>query len=73
MRINIGTLWQLRKEHGLTLLDVSQALGYKTPGAYWKIENGKQAPSLEQLKKLSDLYNVDMDIFFDRLFTEMAN
>ncbi len=70
---NNGYLWMMRKKNNLTLKDVSNALGYKSSQSYWKIENGKQEPTIAQTYKLAKLYDVDSVIFFDNLFTETLN
>lgn len=51
------------KKNNLTLKDVSKALGYKSSQAYWKIENGKQEPTIAQTYKLAELYDIDSVIF----------
>lgn len=56
-------LKELRQRKGLKLKEVSKQLGYKYPSGYHKIERGDQELTLEQAKKLSVIYEVDLDIF----------
>lgn len=49
-------LKQLRREQNLTLLEVSQKLGYKYPSSYRKIEEGYQSLKVEQVKVLAEIF-----------------
>lgn len=60
---------KIRKEHGVTLKEVSNVLGYKYPGGYHKIEQGKQKLTLEQALKLADYYDLNPQIFLNRSYS----
>ena len=53
-------LKQLRKEKGLTLKQVSAALGL-TPSAYAHYEQGIREPSIAVLKKICIFFDVSAD------------
>jgi transcriptional regulator with XRE-family HTH domain len=54
---------ELRKKHGDTLKDLAKKLNYDYSNLS-KIERGLYDPSLELLRKIADIYNVDMTYFF---------
>ncbi len=54
-----SNLKKLRKAHGLTQQNLSDALGMERT-AYTCYELGKTNPSIETMKKLCDIYNVTM-------------
>ena len=58
-------LRQLRHARGLTLKEVSSALGI-TLGAYSNYEQGNREPSLEMLRKLCDFFDVSADYLIGR-------
>ncbi len=41
-----------REAHRLTLIEVAQRLGQKSPNAYARYEQGKSLPTVEKLNKL---------------------
>jgi transcriptional regulator with XRE-family HTH domain len=55
----------LRAENGLRQSDVAEKIGISTT-AYRNIETGPSAPSLENLIKLADLFNVSLDYLTGR-------
>jgi transcriptional regulator with XRE-family HTH domain len=54
----------LRKKHNDTLKDLSNKINYDYSNLS-KIERGIYQPSLELLKKIANIYNVDMNYFFE--------
>ena len=58
-------LIELRKLHRLTQRQVASALGLAQP-SYIRYENGKAEPSLENLVKLADLFDVSIDFLCGR-------
>lgn len=58
-------LKQLRLEKGLTLKEVSQAIGIHLM-TYAHYEHGDREPSIETLKKLCDFYDVSADYLIGR-------
>ena len=58
-------LRQIRKAEGLSCEDMSCVIGLKTKSAYHKKENGNVPFSLDEAKKISQLFNLPIDnIFF---------
>ena len=60
MKIFAERLKEERIMCGLTQTQVAEALGIKQP-SYIRYENGKGQPSLENLVKLSELFDVSVD------------
>ena len=54
----------LRKKHGDTLKELSRKINYDYSNLS-KIERGIYQPSLELLKKISEVYSVAMNYFFE--------
>ena len=65
MSIFSKRLLDLRKQHNLTQRDVADYLGIAQP-SYLPYENGKAEPTLENLAKLADLFDVSADYFLGR-------
>jgi transcriptional regulator with XRE-family HTH domain len=59
-----GKIKVLRKKNRDTLKDLSNKINYDYSNLS-KIERGIYQPSLELLKKIANVYNVDMNYFFD--------
>ena len=63
--MNIGeNIKKIRKEKGLPQKEVAAKVG-SDQSNYNKMENGKREPSAMVLKKLSDLFDVPVDYFFN--------
>jgi putative transcriptional regulator len=58
-------LKELRLKKGYTLEETAKLLGYKSKSGYWALENGKVELTISKVKKLSELYGVDMKNFFE--------
>ena len=58
-------LMELRKLNNLTQKQVAKQLGISQP-SYIRYENGKAEPSLENLVKLADLFDVSIDYLCGR-------
>lgn len=54
-------LYRLRKQRGMTITEVAQALGYAAHSHISEIENGRRAPSLKFAVKVAQLFNVTTD------------
>ena len=65
MSIFSKRLLDLRKPHNLTQRDVADYLGIAQP-SYLRYENGKAEPTLENLAKLADLFDVSADYLLGR-------
>lgn len=61
--MNIDKVRKLRVEHKKTQLELAQILGLKTASAYNKKEKGNVPFTLEDVRKLSDFYGVDVEEF----------
>ena len=59
-------LIELRKLNKLTQRDVARHLGISQP-AYTRYENGKSEPTIENLIKLADLFDVSIDFLCGRV------
>jgi transcriptional regulator with XRE-family HTH domain len=54
-------LYRLRKQRGMTITEVAQALSYAAHSHISEIEHGKRAPSLKFAVKVALLFNVTTD------------
>lgn len=61
VKVNLKLLKSLRETRNKSVSDLSYYLGYKTPTAYWLLEQGNRNMSIEVLWKLSKLYNKSME------------
>lgn len=52
----------LRKQRGMTVRELAEALGYVAHGHIGLIENGKKKPTADLVLKVSQLFNVSADI-----------
>jgi len=59
--VNLKLLRGLRETRSKSVSDLSYYLGYKTPTAYWLLEQGNRNMSIEVLWKLSKLYGKTME------------
>lgn len=59
-------LIELRKLNKLTQRDVAKYLGVSQP-SYIRYENGKSQPTIENLIKLADLFDVSIDYLCGRV------
>ena len=60
----VGTgirIMDLRKKAGLTVKDLQNVLGFATPNAIYKWQNGAAMPTLDNLIMLSAIFNVPVD------------
>lgn len=55
---------ELRKSNGLTQEKLAELIGMETPNVS-KMENGLHFPQLENLKKLSLIFNIELKDLFD--------
>ena len=51
----------LRKQQGMTVRELAQALGYRNHGYISLIETGKIKPRVEFILKVANLFHVTMD------------
>ncbi len=58
-------LKEMRKMCGLTQQNVAEKLGISQP-SYIRYENGTAEPTLENLVKLADLFDVSVDFLLGR-------
>ena len=58
-------LTELRKTNKMTQRDVADRLGISQP-SYIRYENGKSEPTIENLIKLADLFDVSLDYLCGR-------
>ena len=52
---------RLRKSAGLSVRDLADILGFATPQAVYKWQNGVTMPTLDNLVVLAAIFNVTMD------------
>lgn len=52
---------RLRKNAGLSVRDLADILGFATPQAVYKWQNGVTMPTLDNLVVLAAIFNVTMD------------
>ena len=65
MEVFKKNLIEPRKLHHLTQRQVAERLGIAQP-SYIRYENGKAEPTLENLVKIADLYDVSIDFLCGR-------
>ena len=58
-------IYELRKLNRFTQREVGQRLGISQP-SYIRYENGSAEPTLENLVKIADLYDVSVDFLLGR-------
>ena len=58
-------IYELRKLNRFTQREVAQRLGISQP-SYIRYENGSAEPTLENLVKIADLYDVSVDFMLGR-------
>ena len=56
--INIS---RLRKENGITIKQIQEAMGFNTPQAVYKWQRGESMPSLDNMLVLSQLLNTSVE------------
>jgi transcriptional regulator with XRE-family HTH domain len=52
---------RIRKEKGITVRQIQEAMGFNTPQAIFKWQKGVTLPSLENLIVLAELFNKTID------------
>ncbi|MCA9730575.1 helix-turn-helix transcriptional regulator [candidate division KSB1 bacterium] len=55
-------LRDLRKKNNLTIKELSNLIGYNTHSHISEFETGKRTPPLDFLLKISNLFNVPVDL-----------
>lgn len=58
MSVNLIRLKKLREEHGMSLAQVSERLGFSSQQGYYYKEKGSRAITADELGKLAALYGV---------------
>lgn len=59
-------LKEIRKKLGITQAEMADVLGYKSKAGYSELERGNVKVTLEQAKKISEVFNLSInDIFFN--------
>lgn len=65
--MNIQKLRSVRLSKGVSQTYMAKRLGYKFASGYANIESGRNKPSLEKAKQISELLEVDVEeLFFDQ-------
>ena len=52
---------RMRKEKGITIKQIQEQMGFNTPQAIYKWQNGSTLPSLENLVVLAELFNTSIE------------
>ena len=52
---------RLRKEKGLSIREIQEAMGFNTPQAIFKWQRGEALPTIDNLVVLSELFNMTID------------
>ena len=65
MKVFQDNLIEVRKQNNLTQRQVAEHLGISQP-SYIRYEKGKAEPTLENLVKLADLFDVSIDFLCGR-------
>jgi putative transcriptional regulator len=64
IKLDLDRLRALRSEHGYTMEEVGQALGYVNRVGYSYVEKGKNRLSAERVAKLAHMYGVPIESLF---------
>lgn len=59
--VDLDELRLRRKAIGMSISDMAERLGYKTPTGYWLIERGERKVSVDTLYTLSKIYGCTME------------
>lgn len=51
----------LRRQRGMTLREVADALGFRSHGFVGDLESGRKYPSLDLAVRIADLFGVSLD------------
>lgn len=64
-RINMietgNNIVRLRKEKGITVREIQEAMGFNTPQAIFKWQRGETMPTLDNIVVLSELFNTAIE------------
>ncbi len=64
-RINMietgNNIARLRKEKGITVRQIQEAMGFNTPQAIFKWQRGETMPTLDNIVVLSELFNTAIE------------
>ncbi|GHU73923.1 hypothetical protein FACS1894188_00700 [Clostridia bacterium] len=64
--INYHKVRQIRQKNNITVAEMANLLNLKSVYAYYKKEQGVRRFSLEEARKISELFEMDIDdIFFE--------
>jgi transcriptional regulator with XRE-family HTH domain len=66
-------LREARVASGLSQNDVAKVLGLATPQLISNWENGRSSPPMKHIEKLTRIYPIDLDKFFDFLVDYTAS
>ncbi len=69
---NLEFIKARRKEMGMTLQEMAEALGMKNSSNYMKYENGDYAFRAAHLPVLAEKFKCEVENFFDPNFAEIA-
>ena len=65
VRINLietgNNISRLRKEIGLSIRQIQEAMGFNTPQAIFKWQRGETLPTIDNFLVLSELFNTTID------------
>ena len=65
VRINLietgNNISRLRKERGLSIRQIQEAMGFNTPQAIFKWQRGETLPTIDNFLVLSELFNTTID------------
>lgn len=71
MSINNDRLKELRVERKIPLKEIANALGFKTAGAYQRIENGENKLKAEALPVIAQVLKIDIYLLIREIFFEL--
>lgn len=60
-----SALVKARKDKGYTQEQMAKMLGYKSKASYHFLEKGSVKLTLEKAKQISEILEVDLEIFFE--------
>lgn len=70
MKLNTVNLKHLRIERKMSLKEIADALGFKTPGGYQRIEKGENKLKAEHLPILAQKFEMNVNEFIKEIFFE---
>ncbi|WP_342045955.1 helix-turn-helix domain-containing protein [Bacillus sp. OTU530] len=65
-KVDLKKIKSLRRKSGISLQEMSNILGYRSPNGYYYLETGRCAFPADKLARVADVFNIGMsELFFE--------